>query len=86
MMRRSEVNERRLNIHKQNFSNHNILSRNISKISIDYNNTTLSEGQVEIFEVEDNNKEEEDLVDEEAKSYVIIVDNQDTLLDIVQVM
>ena len=30
---------------------------------------------VEIFKVKDNNKEEEDLVAEEAKSYAIIVDN-----------
>ena len=41
---------------------------------------------MEIFKVKDNNKEEEDLIEEEAKSYVIIVDNQDTLLEIVQVL
>ena len=36
-----------------------------------HNNNNLNKGGVEIFEVEENNKEEEDLVEEEAKSYVI---------------
>ena len=39
-----------------------------------------------IFEAEDNNKEEEDLVMEEAKSYAIIVDNQEILPRIVRTL
>ena len=38
-----------------------------------------------ILEVEDNTKEE-DLVEEEAKLYVIIVDIQDTFPEIVKVL
>ena len=42
---------------------------------------------MEIFEVEDKkNKEEDDLFEEEANLYVIIVENQDTLLEIVQIL
>ena len=41
---------------------------------------------MEIFDVEDNNKEEEDLVKEEAKSYVTIVGIQDTFLKISKVL
>ena len=81
MMIRCKVNKRKLStnlliIHKHNLNNHNILSRNINKISIHCSNTTLNLWGLEIFEAEDNNnKEEEDLVEEEAKSYVITVDN-----------
>ena len=59
---------------------HNLCTLNpsINKTNT-HNNTTLNPQGVDIFEVEDN-KEEEDLVVEEAKSYVIIVDNQYSLL------
>ena len=37
---------------------------------------------MEIFEAKEKNNKEEDLVEEEVKSYVIIVDNHDTLIEI----
>ena len=55
----------KLNIHK--FS---ILNPSIDKINT-HGNNTLNQGGVEIFEVKDK---EEDLVMEEGKSYVTIVD------------
>ena len=63
-------------------NNDNILSHNTNRISILYNNNILIQWVMEIFEVEENNKEEEDLVKEKVKSYAIIVDNQDTLPEI----
>ena len=77
-MRRCKMNKRNLsisllNIHQHNINNHNILSHNMNKINIHHINNTLNQGGVEIFKAEDNNKEEEDLVEEEAKSYVITV-------------
>ena len=90
-MRRCKLNERNLsiilfNIHQHNFNNHNILSHNINKIRICHINNTLSQGRVEICEAEESNKEEEDLVDEEAKSYAIIVDNKDNIPKISKVL
>ena len=75
-----------LNIHQDNSNNRNILGCNINEINICRSNTTLNLGGLGIFRAEDNNKKEDDLVEEEAKLYVIIMDNQDTLLDIVQVL
>ena len=79
-----KMNECSLSIILFNINNDNTLSRNTSRINIHNNNTLHKEG-VENLEVEDNNKEE-DLVEEEAKSYVIIVGIQDTLLEIVKVL
>ena len=82
-----KLNINLLNIHLLNINNHSIISRNINKISNRHNNNTLNLGGVKIFGAEDNNnKEEEDLVEEEAKSYVITMDNQDILLNIVRVL
>ena len=41
---------------------------------------------MKIFEAEDNNKEEEDLIEEEAKSYAIAVDKHGTFLEIAKVL
>ena len=43
-------------------------------------------GRAKISEAKDNNKEENYLVQEEAKSYVIIVSIQDTFHDIFKVL
>ena len=75
MMSKCKLNEHILSISLRNINNNNILNHNTSRISILKNNNTLHKGGVEILEVEDNNKEE-DLVKEEAKSYVIIVGSQ----------
>ena len=72
MMSRCKLNECSLSISLHNINNINILNWNTSKINILNKNNTLYKGGVGILEVEDNNKEE-DLVEEEAKSYVIIV-------------
>ena len=85
-MNECNLNINLLNIHQHNFNNHNIPIHNINRISIHHRNNTLIQGGVEISEAEDNNKEEEDLVEEEARSYVITVVNQDTFLEIVQVL
>ena len=66
------MNECSLSISLRNINNNNILNRNTSRISIFNNNNTLHKGGVGILEVEDNNKEE-NLVEEDAKWYVIIV-------------
>ena len=66
------MNECNLSIILHNINNNNILNRNTSRISIFNNNNTLHKGGVGILEVEDNNKEE-NLVEEDAKLYVIIV-------------
>ena len=57
----------------------------ISLRSIKNNNNTLCKGGVGILEIEDNNQEE-DLVTEEAKSYVIIVGSQEIFPKIVKVL
>ena len=75
-----------LNTHHHNINNHSILSCNTNKIGIQNNNNTLNKGGVEIFEVDDDNKEEENLVEEEAKSYVITVGNQEMFLKISKVL
>ena len=85
MMSRCKLNERSLSIILHTINNKNTLNCITNKISVLNNNNTLCKGGVGILEVRDNNKED-DLVEEEAKSYVITVDNQDTLLDIVQVL
>ena len=85
-MSRCNMNENKLNsnvhnIHLHNFNSCNILNNNIKKISICCNNTTLNLGGLEIFGFGDNNKNKEEyLVEEVAKSYVINMGNQDTLL------
>ena len=80
------MSEHKLNIHRPNIKKICILRLNINKISIHHSNNALNQGGVEIFKAEDNNKEEEDLVEEEAKSYVITVQNYDTLFEILQVL
>ena len=62
------------------------LNPNINKINTHNNHSTLDQRGVEIFEVKDNNKEEEDLVMEEAKSYVTIVENHDIFLGTVRAL
>ena len=84
-MIRCKTNNKSLNIILLNIKNYNTLNQNTNRINILNNNNTLRKGKVGILEVEDNNKEE-DLVEEEAKSYVIIMDNQDTLPKIAKVL
>ena len=79
MMSKCKLNKCILSIILHNTNNNNILNRNTSIISILNNNNTLRKEGVGILEVEDKNKEE-DLVEEEAKSYVIIVGSLDILL------
>ena len=55
-----------------NINNRITLSRNSSRINILNNNNNLRKGGVENVEVKQNNKEE-DLVREEAKSYILTV-------------
>ena len=79
-MRRCKLNEHGLsiillNIHHHNIKNHSILN----------NNSSLHKGGVGNLELKDSNQEE-DLVEEEAKLYVIIVGNQDTLPETVKVL
>ena len=83
-MSECNLNINLLNIHKKYTNYLIIINHNINKISIRRSNNTLNLG-VEIYGVEENNKkEEEDLVEEEAKSYIITMDNHDTLLEILQ--
>ena len=84
-MSKCKLNECSLSISLHNINNNNILNHNTSRISILKNNNTLHKGGVEILEVEDNNKEE-DLVKEEAKSYVIIAGSQDIFPKIFKVL
>ena len=84
-MSRCKLNECNLSIILLNINNHNTLCRNTSRISILNNNNTLRKGGVETLDVEDNNKEE-DLVGEEAKSYVIIVGSHDIFPKIAKVL
>ena len=84
-MSRCKLNERSLSISLCNISNKNTLNHNTSRIGILNNNSTLRKRGVEILEVQDNNQEE-DLVEEEAKSYVIIMGSQDIFPDIVKVL
>ena len=75
-----KLSEHILSISLLNINKRNTLSCNTNRINILNNNNTLSaKGGVETLEVEDNNKEE-DLVKEEAKSYVIIVGIHDIFL------
>ena len=78
-MRKCKFNERILSIILRSINNNNILNCNTSRINILNNNNTLRKGGVGTLEVKESNKEE-DLVEEEANLYVIIVGNQDTLL------
>ena len=73
-MRRCKMNEHKLSIILLNIKNYGTLSHNTSRISIHNNKNTVRKGGVENFEAEENNKEEEDLVVEDAKSYVITVE------------
>ena len=91
MMSIWKLNERSLsiillNIHHHNINNESILICNTSKICIHHNINIVSKGGVEIFKAEDNNKEEKDLVVEEAKSYVITMGIQDIFPDISNVL
>ena len=80
-----KLNECNFSIILHNINNHNILNHNTNIISILNNNNTLHKMGVETLEVEDNKKEEY-LAEEEAKSYVIIVGSHDILLDIFKVL
>ena len=84
-MSRCKLNKRSLSIILLNIKNHSTLNCNSSKINILNNNNSLRKGGVKILEVKDNNKEE-DLVEEEAKLYVIIVGIQDIFPEIVKVL
>ena len=79
------MNEQRFSIILRSFNNNNLLNYNISQTSILNNNNTLCKGGVGTLEAKDNNKEE-DLVEEEAKSYIIIVGIQDVFPDVVEVL
>ena len=80
MMSKCKLNERSLSIILQNINN-----RNTSRINICNNKNTLCKGVVETLEVDDN-KKKEDLVKEEAKSYVIIVGIEDIFPEIFKVL
>ena len=82
-MNKYKLNECSLSIVLRS-SNNNILNHNTSQASI-LNNNTLRKGGVGTLEVEENNKEV-DLVEEEAKLYVIIVGNQEIFPEIVKVL
>ena len=84
-MNKCKLNECSLSIILCSFNNNNILNHNTSRINILNNNNTLRKGGVGILEVEDNNQEE-DLVEEEAKSYVIIMGIHDIFPEIVKVL
>ena len=86
MKRRCKLSQHKFNIHQPNINKICILNPNINKINTHNNHSTLDQRGVEIFEVEDNNKEEEDLVMEEAKSYVTIVENHDIFLGTVRTL
>ena len=66
------MNECILGIILRSFNNTNILNYNIRQTCILNNNNTLSKGGVGTLEVKERNQEE-DLVEEEAKLYAIIV-------------
>ena len=83
MISKCKLNECSLSIILHSINNNNIINCNTNRISIINNNNTLRKGGVRILEVEYNNKEE-DLVEEEVKSYVIIVGNQDIFPEIVK--
>ena len=84
MRNKCKLNGHDLNIDMCSFNN-NILNRNTNKTSILNKNNTLRKRGVGILEVKDNNKEE-DLVEEEAKLYVIIVGIQEIFPEIVKVL
>ena len=79
------MNECSLSIILFSFNNNNILNRNIIQTSILNNKNTLCKGGVGPLEVDDINQEE-DLVEEEAKLYSIIMGSQDTFPKIVKVL
>ena len=85
MTNKCRLNECSFNIILRSFNINNTLSRNTNQTSILNNNNTLHKRGEGILEVEDNNQEE-DLVEEEAKLYVIIVGIQDTFPKIVKFM
>ena len=76
MMSKCKLNERTLSISLHSINNNNILNRNTNRINILNNNNTLRKEGVETLEVEEKNTEG-DLVEEKAKSHVIIVGIQD---------
>ena len=79
------MNECNINIILRSFNNNNILSRNTSQTSILNNKNTLHKGGVVTLEVEDSNQKE-DLVEQEAKLYFIIVGSQDIFLKIINIL
>ena len=84
MMRICNLNERSLSISLHNINKCNTLSRNTNKINILNKKTPSAKGGWE-FKFEDK-KKEEDLAEEEAKSYVVIVGRRDILTEIVKVL
>ena len=85
MGNKCKLNECSLNINFCSFNNNNILNWNISQTSILNNNSSLHKGGVGNLELKDSNQEE-DLVEEEAKLYVIIVGIQDIFPEISKVL
>ena len=84
-MSRCKLNKCSLSISLRNINNYNTLSYNTKKINVLNNNNNLHKGGVKTLEVEDNNKDE-DLVEEEAQIYVIIVGSHDIFLEIIKVL
>ena len=84
-MSRCRLNERILSIILCNINNRKTLKHSNITIIILKNNNTLHKGGVETLEVKGNNKEEE-LVKDEAKSYVIIMCIQYICPEIVKVL
>ena len=85
-MNKFKMNKNNLSIILRSLNNNNILNHNTSWTSILNNNNTLHKGGGGgNFRGRDINQEE-DLVKEEAKSYVIIVGNQDIFPEIVKVL
>ena len=84
-MNKCKLNEHGLSIVLRSFNNNNILNCNTNRISILNNNNTLHKWGVETLKVKDKNKEG-DLVEEEAKSYVIIMGIQDIFPEIAKFM
>ena len=84
-MSRCKLNECSISIILHNINNRNTLTCNTKKINVLNNNNNLHKGGVKTLEVEDNNKDE-DLVEEEAQSYVIIVGSHEIFSDIIKVL
>ena len=85
MMSICKLNECSLSISLHNINNHNTLRCNTKKINVLNNNNNLHKGGVKTLEVEDNNKDE-DLVEEAAQIYVIIVGIHDIFPEIIKVL